>query len=74
MLNNTYVSIYVSEMLLNNKFGELIYAWKKVRLKSRLGSILTFFPGSVNLDFFPQVQTWKSPTKHSKISRLQPGI
>ena len=32
--------------------GELIYAWKKVRLKSRLGSNLTFFPGSVNLDFF----------------------
>ena len=26
--------------------GELIYAWKKVRLKSHLGSNLTFFPGS----------------------------
>jgi hypothetical protein len=36
--------------------GELIYAWKKVRLKSRLGSNLnlSFFPGSDNLDFFPR--------------------
>ena len=34
--------------------GELIYAWKKVRLKSRLGSNLTFSPGSVNPDFFPR--------------------
>ena len=33
--------------------GELIYAWKKVRLKSRLGSNLTFFTGSVNLHFLP---------------------
>jgi hypothetical protein len=33
--------------------GELIYSWKKVRLKSWLESNLTFYPGSVNLDFLP---------------------
>jgi len=33
--------------------GELIYAWKNFRLGSRLGSNLTFFSGSVNLNIFP---------------------
>ena len=48
--------LYVPSTIKTNELmllGELIYAWKKVRLRSRLGSNLTFFPGSVNLEFFP---------------------
>ena len=51
--------------------GELIYTWKTFKLESRLGSNLTFSSGSVTWKIF-QVQTWKSPTKHSKIYMLQP--
>ena len=43
--------------------GELIYAWKKVRLISRLGSNLAFFPGSLFSlpGFFPRFKPENLP-------------
>ena len=40
-------------IFLGPTIGELIYTWKTFRLRSRLGSNLTFFSGSVNLNIFP---------------------
>ena len=44
--------IYSSNFSSNSTVEELIYAWKIVRLKSRLGLNLLFFLGFVHLQIF----------------------